>query len=390
MKWLIVINKIYNFFKNIFIILLITLLTDIVVFFFTSSEIKASLFVNRAHRIKSFYYHHDLRNKAYFYDIWGYERYKIFTNNLGFKDKSNRNVEFKKNNILFIGDSFTEGVGLPFEDTYVGIIASKLKNVDTEVLNAGVQSYSPKIYYAKLYDIIYRKKYPISHVVVMISGGDVYDDYYKYGEVNSENLLLHQDFQNKYVINLINFIKGNTLTYQLITRITPPKVIPELIKSFFQEKDEIKNYSTKENELKRIKDDEIMSFELLKRSDYEYFYDDEKFLEWGKDAIDESSLYIKKIDSILKEKNIKLDILYSQSAPLVLIEPIEKNLNYLINSFEKSLNNSSAKFHYIRDFTTIYSSRIEAYKELFYIGDVHLNKKGNTEIAKEIINKLNF
>ena len=111
MKWLIVINKIYNFFKNIFIILLITLLTDIVVFFFIPSEIKASLFVNRAHRIKSFYYHHDLRNKAYFYDIWGYERYKIFTNNLGFKDKSNRNIEFKKNNILFIGDSFTEGVG---------------------------------------------------------------------------------------------------------------------------------------------------------------------------------------------------------------------------------------------------------------------------------------
>ena len=78
---------------------------------------------------------------------------------------------------------------MPFEDTYVGIIASKLKNVDTEVLNAGVQSYSPKIYYAKLYDIIYRKKYPISHVVVMISGGDVYDDYYKYGEVNSEKEL---------------------------------------------------------------------------------------------------------------------------------------------------------------------------------------------------------
>ena len=100
-----------------------------------------------------------------------------------------------------------------------------------------------------------------------------------------------------WISNLINFIKGNTFTYQLITRITPPKVIPELIKSFFQEKDEIKNYSTKENELKRIKDDEIMSFELLKRSDYEYFYDDEKFLEWGKDAIDESSLYIKKIET---------------------------------------------------------------------------------------------
>ena len=51
---------------------------------------------NRAHRIKSFYYHHDLRPMSSFYDHWGYEKYKIYTNNLGFKDSSNREVKFKK------------------------------------------------------------------------------------------------------------------------------------------------------------------------------------------------------------------------------------------------------------------------------------------------------
>ena len=29
---------------------------------------------------------------ASFYDHWGYEKYQIFTNNLGFKDKSNRKI----------------------------------------------------------------------------------------------------------------------------------------------------------------------------------------------------------------------------------------------------------------------------------------------------------
>ena len=96
---------------------------------------------------------------ASFYDVWGYEKYKIFTNNLGFKDISNRQVEFKNKNILFIGDSFTEGVGIEYKDTYVGIIDRKLKerNKNIEVLNAGVQSYSTSIYLSKIYHLIERK-----------------------------------------------------------------------------------------------------------------------------------------------------------------------------------------------------------------------------------------
>ena len=68
--------------------------------------------------------------------------------------------------------------GLKFDETYVGIISEKLKknNSNIEILNAGVQSYSPKIYYAKLFDIIERKNLPINHVVLMISGGDFFDD----------------------------------------------------------------------------------------------------------------------------------------------------------------------------------------------------------------------
>jgi len=383
-------SKFIKILRDTIIVFIIVIITDIVIFFFTPSSIKASLFVNRAHRIKSFYYHHDFRKNAYFFDQWGYEKYQVFTNNLGFKDHSNREITFKDKNILFIGDSFTEGVGLKFEDTYVGLISKKLNDNKTQVLNAGVQSYSPKIYFAKLYDIIHRNEYPITHVIVMISGGDIYDDYYKYKEVNDKNILLHDDFQNKYIIEIINFFKSHTFLYQLITRITPPKVIPELISSLFQKKKEFTNYSDKEFELKKMKEEEIFKFKFLQNPDYEYLFNDEKFLSWGKEGIINSSKYINKIALMLKQKNIKLDVLYAQDAPLLLINPIEKNLNFLLETIKDSTVNYSGKFHYIKDFTLSYPDAIEAYKNLYFIGDHHYNKKGNQEVAKEILKKVKF
>ena len=153
-----------NIITKISFIILAYLIFDIVFFSLLPNDIKTKIYNNRAHRIKSFYYHHDFRPNASFVDQWGYNKTIINTNNLGFKDSEIRDVTFKKKNILFIGDSFTEGVGLMYEDTFVWIIEKKLKseNSDIEILNAGVQSYSPKIYYTKLYDILERKKYPIN------------------------------------------------------------------------------------------------------------------------------------------------------------------------------------------------------------------------------------
>ena len=386
------IKKILNIFKKIIIIFLIYLTTDIIVFYFVPDSLKDKLFVNRAHRIKSYYYHHDFRPMASFYDNWGYEKYKIHTNDLGFKDSLKRNVKFKTKNILFIGDSFTEGVGLPFDETFVGIISNKIKkyNKEIEILNSGVQSYSPKVYYAKLYDILYRKNYPITHVVLMISGGDVYDDYNKYGKINEKNILLHQDFQTLYIINFINFIKGNTFLYQAITKVTPPKVIPELILSIFKKKEKPKPYLDHEKKLKNIKANEIMSFKFLRNHDYEYFFNEEKFIEWGKKGILDTSNHLKKICEITKSKNIKTDILYATDAPLILKKPIEKNLIFLLDNFKKQVTSNSCKFHFINEYSNGYKNKFDAYKDLFYIGDHHWNKKGNIKVANEIMKKINF
>ena len=380
-----------KFFKKVLIFLLVFLTFDIVFFSIVPSELKSKLYNNRAHRIKSFYYHHDLRPMASFYDLWGYERYKIYTNNLGFKDSSNREVKFKKKNILFIGDSFTEGVGVKYEDTYVGLIERNLKTKsnDIEVLNAGVQSYSTSIYLSKLYHLLERKKLPITDVVVVISGGDIFDDHYKYLDLNDDFILNHVDQKNKYIIKMINFFKSNTLTYQLITIITPPKVIPERIKSIFSKKDLDTNYNQKEKNLLSISNDEIDQLEFLNHKDYAYLYSSIEFNKWGKKAIDKSMSNLKEIIKITAKKNINLNIFYLYEPVLLLRKPNQIQFDYLINSF-KGLEKENVNVNFIKNIYKEYKNSYEAYKNLFFIKDIHWNKRGNAKVAKEILNKVNF
>ena len=85
---------------------------------------------------------------------WGSNRYPMFTNSLGFRDASVREIpnETAHRRALVIGDSFTEGLGLPFEDTFAGklYLAGQAAADKTEFLNAGVSGYSPTIYYSKI------------------------------------------------------------------------------------------------------------------------------------------------------------------------------------------------------------------------------------------------
>ena len=378
------------FLKKLVIVLSIYLSLDIIFFYFLPIDLKSKLYNNRAHRIKSFYYHHDLRPMASFYDHWGYEKYQIFTNNLGFKDKNNRKINFKNRNLLFIGDSFTEGVGIKYEDTFVGLIESKLKekNDNIEILNAGVQSYSTSIYLSKIHYLLNIKKLPITDIVVVVSGGDIFDDAYKYLDVDENFILNHVDHKNKIVINLINFFKSNTLIYQVISRITPPKVIPGLIKSLFIKKTSL-NYSEKENELLKISNDEISKMSFLYLQDYNYLFSKDEFDNWGKNAINKSINNLKELSKIAEKKNINLNILYLYEPAIILREPDIAVLTYIKDSF-KSLETNRVSFFELNDYFKGYKDKYEVYKNLFFINDIHLNKKGNKQVFEEILKKINL
>jgi len=113
------------------------------------------------------------------YDVWGEARYRLITDSLGFKDASTREVPLKpaSRRILLIGDSFAEGIGQPFENTFAGLLAQEggRRPEKVEFLNAGVASYSPSIYYRKIKYLL-DKGLAFDEVVLFSDSSDVEDE----------------------------------------------------------------------------------------------------------------------------------------------------------------------------------------------------------------------
>ena len=132
-------------------------------------------------------YHHDLRKNVDSWSRWGLVRYPLRTNNLGFRDERVREVPpcSEGLRLLLVGDSFTEGIGVAYPETFAGILARELRTQDVEVLNAGVVSYSPTIYYRKTRYLLEDLGLDIDMLVVFLDGSDIPDEAWldRYGRV---------------------------------------------------------------------------------------------------------------------------------------------------------------------------------------------------------------
>lgn len=129
-------------------------------------------------REASVYYHHGLTKNCSCEQAWGPYHCRLYTNSLGMKDASVRNVPLKseKYRIVFLGDSFTEGICIPYEETFVGLLASNLAEKGVEVLNAAVVSYSPRIYYLKALYLI-KLGLKIDEIFVCVDMSDILDEF---------------------------------------------------------------------------------------------------------------------------------------------------------------------------------------------------------------------
>jgi hypothetical protein len=124
-------------------------------------------------------FHHSMAPRFDGVDRWGDAPYRIFTNNLGFKDAAVREVPAKSeaHRILLIGDSFTEGLGVEFQDTFAGMLyrAGQERAPTIEFLNGGVISYSPTLYYKKIRSLL-ESGLQFDEVVALPDLSDIQDE----------------------------------------------------------------------------------------------------------------------------------------------------------------------------------------------------------------------
>jgi hypothetical protein len=125
-------------------------------------------------RIADPIYGHTLKANYTGEEVWG-DKTKLITDSLGFKDSATRDVPLRsdRKRVLFLGDSFTEGLGTSYEQTFVGRFASAFPQLD--VLNGAVSSYAPSIYFAKAKYLL-DMGLQVDEIVVYIDISDVQDE----------------------------------------------------------------------------------------------------------------------------------------------------------------------------------------------------------------------
>ncbi|WP_447971031.1 SGNH/GDSL hydrolase family protein [Nitrospira sp. M1] len=137
----------------------------------------------RALRGPSPVFHHTLKpNGQQQEQKWGHLSSPLYTNSLGFKDREIREIPLASSNFRFlvIGDSFTEGIGIDYEKTFVGLIDSELARRNIEVLNAAVSSYAPAIYFKKVEYLLETIELDFDHLIVFLDISDIEDEVQRY------------------------------------------------------------------------------------------------------------------------------------------------------------------------------------------------------------------
>ncbi len=130
-------------------------------------------------RARSEVFHHTFAPKvSVLAEHWGPRACVYHTNSLGFRDAVVRDVPLvgTHRRILFMGDSFTEGVGVAWERTFVGLTAAALEPRGVEVLNGAVSFYTPTIYERKTRWLLEDVGLRFDELVVFIDISDILDE----------------------------------------------------------------------------------------------------------------------------------------------------------------------------------------------------------------------
>ncbi|MGD9385587.1 MAG: hypothetical protein PVF28_03470 [Thioalkalispiraceae bacterium] len=321
--------------------------------------------IERYYRIKHDIFHHTLAPSiAHSEAQWGPIGYRVNTNSLGFKDSSNRAIKLNadKHRIIFLGDSFTEGVGYAYDETFVGLIDKKLRDNEIAVLNAAVTSYSPIIYLRKTEYLLKDLGLDFDQMIVLIDISDIQDEalYYTYDKDGN-------------VVDAATS-RRNELDERIKRFITEETILLSNLRIYIRK---LKK-SNKEFNQKSMEDALNVHRGL-------WTHDPAAYDDYGKKGVQLALERMSKLSTLLKQHKIKLTVVvYPWPDQIVYGDPDSRQVNIwrdwakknavdFVNLFPAFLQEGEAK---------------DVIRKYYILGDVHWNKAGHELVANRLLKHL--
>ena len=369
---MILIKKILKVISSIFLIILITFSFSLIVDFFFGKKILQlsdkfwikTEFYGKIKRIDHDVYHHGLKANVKMENVKGFEGYYTFcTDNHGFRYKCDTKSRGKDFDYAFMGDSFTEGSSVSYNDSFVGIFD---KTTNKKVANLGVVSYAPKIYLSKL-NYLLEKGYTFNHVIIPIDISDLYDDNVSY-RLN-KNYIVTDNYERGEKLKLRRFLRKNfpfTNFYMFV----------------------IKNLNQVGYSPNNLNDNEpIFHKDAILKS--KWTYSTNEFIDGYWSNIDSAQKEMietmSKVHQLLDKRAIPLSIVI-YPWPQQLENDVEKSKHVLM--WRKFCEGKCSNF--INLFPYFFNAKkengyLETYKRYYWWNDIHFNKEGNKVMAEKLI-----
>lgn len=314
------------------------------------------------------FFHHGLLPDQKAINKWGDKEFEIYTNSLGFKDEECRFIQFQsdKKRILFIGDSFTEGVGMNWDESFVGILDKKIPEI--EILNAGVVSYSPKLHYLKLRYLIENVALDFNEVFILIDNSDIMDEI-TYADFTPYN---NNSFK-KTGFKLKNFFFNHSYIYYTI--------------SDFINKSRRNTIAESWNPFsgKSIADESAIQNDDFIEATLDWSYQKDKYEKWGKKGLGLAAQNMDQLIELCRSNQIAIQLVIYPWPNLIQRNDLN---NIQVRFWEDYCTNNSIQLINLYPAFISPGSSEETISNYFIPGDVHWNENGNKYVANLLLQHL--
>ena len=341
---------------------------------FTSNFIINSEKLN-CYKIEQFYYELKKNCSGKHQFKSGFPTVEVYTDKFGLRTSKNSTKTKTKENVLVFGDSMTFGVGLKYEDTFVGLLEKN--NPEYNFYNYAVGSYSPTVHLYKLKEAIKSKFLP-KKIILFLDLSDIYDEgdrWFFDSQTQTPKLKTDVTYRTR-VVQKKKFVHRNfKITKSIIDK---TKYNLRLLRN--------KINQSKNNGGSRIK---IVKTSLQAQFTYTKIEDLHKDY-WTKEIFFKGLKKIKtNIDEISKiAKNYNSDF-------YLVIYPFGETIEYGQNDFnwenfvkELCKNDTCNLVNTFEQFQKRKKEDKFWYSNLYFIGDEHLNKNGNAFVTNVLLKEI--